>query len=276
MPSGDGVKGVSASGSRVTTPRSEREKSGNRDMPTAFLALGQEYTDTAIFERISGDVVGYCQDFYIEDQPFMQTGTFEWGIRIPVCMRQSKRLAAVQLYYLIDGDHTVSIYTGESIDGAVPVYTKTWQLTGFRGWRTLELDSVLSFAPEQTVWITITASDTTGWGAPIAAGSYSGNPDGAWYRFDDGWDFYHPIGGYYTWMIRAVLDNAGNADISDRINDATVRIYVNHGRIVVEGTNDEVRVFDIMGRLVPNDALPFGVYMVKVGTAPARKVVVTR
>ena len=45
---------------------------------------------------------------------------------------------------------------------------------------------------------------------------------------------------------------------------------------MVKGATDEVRVFDMMGRGVRNNALPSGVYLVKVGDHPARKVVVVR
>ena len=55
-----------------------------------------------------------------------------------------------------------------------------------------------------------------------------------------------------------------------------IRIYSAEGRIVVEGATDEVRLFDMMGRSVHNNALAAGVYLVKVADYPARKVVVTR
>lgn len=55
-----------------------------------------------------------------------------------------------------------------------------------------------------------------------------------------------------------------------------ISIYSEAGRIVVEGTTDEVRVFDMVGRSIRNENLPAGVYMVKVGPLPARKVVVIR
>ena len=48
-----------------------------------------------------------------------------------------------------------------------------------------------------------------------------------------------------------------------------------HRRLLREGAEDEiVRIFDITGRSVSNEALPTGVYIVKVGDRPARKVVV--
>lgn len=67
----------------------------------------------------------------------------------------------------------------------------------------------------------------------------------------------------------------GNVGIDDIEADG-IRIYSANRRIVMEGTTDEVSVFDVMGRRVRNNVLPAGVYMVKVGDYPARKVVVIR
>lgn len=64
---------------------------------------------------------------------------------------------------------------------------------------------------------------------------------------------------------------------------ADINIYANHGRIVVEGADSEsVQVFDMVGRLVQtfkqssNQAIPTGIYLVKVGDRQARKVVVMK
>lgn len=66
------------------------------------------------------------------------------------------------------------------------------------------------------------------------------------------------------------IGNPGSADIP-------VSISAQEGRIIVEGAEGEtVRIFDIIGRSVRNEALPTGVYMVKVGNLPARKVVVMK
>ncbi len=61
------------------------------------------------------------------------------------------------------------------------------------------------------------------------------------------------------------------------------RVYAVEGKIVVEGAEGEtVRVYDVTGRMVQtfthssDQTLPAGVYMVKVGQHPARKVVVLR
>ena len=63
----------------------------------------------------------------------------------------------------------------------------------------------------------------------------------------------------------------------DGIEAVNSKVYAEHGRIVVEGVEGEtVSVFDIVGRQVKNSDLPAGVYLVKIGTLPTRKVVVIR
>ena len=61
----------------------------------------------------------------------------------------------------------------------------------------------------------------------------------------------------------------------DDVEDMGYRLWVTGGRIIVEGADDEtVSVYDLSGRSVLNNDLPSGVYLVKVGDRPARKVVV--
>ena len=68
----------------------------------------------------------------------------------------------------------------------------------------------------------------------------------------------------------------GNTGIDDVDGDG-VYVYVTDGRIVVVGAKgQEVLVYDMMGRPMANHALPAGVYMVRVGDLPARKVVVIK
>lgn len=64
--------------------------------------------------------------------------------------------------------------------------------------------------------------------------------------------------------------NTGDQDVENS------NIYTICGRIIVEGAEGEtVHIFDILGRRVRNDAIPTGIYLVKVGNHPARKVIVT-
>ena len=258
-----------------------RMASGRRNVPFDFLAVGDNYTDTAIFERITGNTVGYCHNYYIEDQPYGESGTFDWGIRIPATVRQERPLTAVQFYFLVEGDHTLKIYAGDStLDGATPIYTKTYSLTGPEGWRTLSLDNVLTFDPDQPVWITLNFTDNDHWVAPIAGTSYSGNPDGSWYRFNRGcWNTYHPIGGYYTWLLRGVLGyRIGITEVKGHSLSCSLQGL----HLAVENPDGAtVRLLDIMGRQLSSSKassstfrLPApGVYLLQADGHPVQRIV---
>lgn len=248
--------------------------SGKRRIPFSFLAIGQDYAETVYFERITGDTIGYSYDYLTYYYPYDVSGTIEWGMRITASMRQGKGLTAVQLYYLTEGDYTLNIYVGETLDGNTPVFSKTYYLDGEKGWRTLELDNVLSFAPEQTVWVTFSFNDPTGMATPIAITAYCGNPDGSWYRFEqwgESWDVFTNLSDYCTWMLRAVLvDNTGIKDIYDKDHENFA--FVSNGNIIINGTGT-LQVIDMTGRVVRvfTDAMqslstatiPAGVYVLR-------------
>ena len=83
---------------------------------------------------------------------------------------------------------------------------------------------------------------------------------------------YHNAYGWENFSeIISDCDGIEGADIS------SVTIYALGGRIVVEGVEGEVvRIFDITGHSIRNNSLPAGVYLVKIGDRPARKVVVMK
>lgn len=79
-----------------------------------------------------------------------------------------------------------------------------------------------------------------------------------------------------TTIVAYFVSNGGTEGIGE-VEASDIRISVSGGRVCVEGiTTEEVRVYDITGRMVQNHSLPSGVYIVKVGTLPAQKVVVMR
>lgn len=70
------------------------------------------------------------------------------------------------------------------------------------------------------------------------------------------------------------IEDCGSIDNTEADD---LKVYTLDSRIVVEGTESEtVRIFDITGRSVRNEAIPTGVYLVKVGDRPACKVVVMK
>ena len=79
----------------------------------------------------------------------------------------------------------------------------------------------------------------------------------------------HAVWGLFSDIVEDCGVGIPDVDIPD------VTIRVTNSRIEVEGAEGEnVRVFDITGRIVRNEALSAGVYLVQIGNRPAEKVVV--
>ena len=90
-----------------------------------------------------------------------------------------------------------------------------------------------------------------------------------------------PCGSANTYRQHATWGRFANVEENcDGIDETVlddVKIYARDRHIVVEGAYGEaVRIYDVMGRPVSSQALPTGVYMVKVGDLPAKKVVVVK
>ena len=75
--------------------------------------------------------------------------------------------------------------------------------------------------------------------------------------------------------LTAVFLSDGEVGI-ESVDNNGIAIYVEQGRVVVYGSRDKVLIYDIAGRTVRNEALPAGVYIVKVGNHNARKVVIIK
>ena len=160
--------------------------------------------------------------------------------------------------------------------GSVSSYRSRW--THFSNFNEIFLPTLTAQSSDTTmgtVAITTspTCSDST---AVVTATADSG------YRFDH-WSDGSTSNPYTftvtsdTTVIAYFVREEDPEGITDANND-NVSVYVRDGRIVVTGAEGEsVQVFDITGRLVNSHTpLPTGVYMVKVGNLPVRKVVVTR
>ncbi len=98
-----------------------------------------------------------------------------------------------------------------------------------------------------------------------------------------------PCGSLSAWLADSYWQEFADRYVEDcnlGIGDPyveSINIYTLGGRIIVEGDEGEtVRIYDITGRLIQtfkqssNQAIPSGVYLVKVGTRPLQKVVVIR
>ncbi len=79
---------------------------------------------------------------------------------------------------------------------------------------------------------------------------------------------------YWGQYADKMIEDCGGIDNTEADD---LKVYTLGGRIIVEGAEGEtIRIYDITGRSIRNEALHTGVYIVKVGNRPARKVVVMK
>ena len=84
-------------------------------------------------------------------------------------------------------------------------------------------------------------------------------------------------GSYGMLALRSLKIGQLQSIVEPLDEDLSVRIFAAGGRIHVSGADGmKVGIYDIIGRQVANNNLPNGVYLVRVGDLPARKVVVVR
>ncbi len=180
-----------------------RWASGSNSNPLSFLA-SCDVTDTAIFERVGGDTLGYCFDAQRSSWRDDYGDVTEWGIRIPVEIRNvGRNLVAIQMYvYENSGQFSLNIYRGDSINGDTPFYSQSFTPEGY-GWQIIPLDSALFINNYQTIWVTVRYQ---GDGFPAAFCRYVGNTDGSWYHLPQGWRRYDQLGEFMTWQLRAVFE----------------------------------------------------------------------
>ncbi len=183
-----------------------RWQSGSLQNPLTFVAMG-DMIDTAIFERLQGDTLGYCYDGLSTSWVDDYGSTTEWGIRIPASMRGAGRvMRAVQFFPYEGGDHTLKIYFGSNLASATLVHTQTISVTGaeYRQWNEFPLTDTFRVSGNDVVWVTMSY---TGGGYPASMSRYCGNSDGSWYHLPQGWAKFDEEDIFYgSWMLRGVFE----------------------------------------------------------------------
>ena len=199
----------------------------------------------------------------------------------------------------------LSAYAGQTVHLAFRYTTQYYEPNGLPGILRIDniriIDTTYAAPLPDTVWrmVTVTAN-VAGVCEPYGSGSYADSSS-----VEIGYNMLDTatIGGH--WQFIGWSDNGtGNprsifvtsdtsivaffewvADSTQSISDilsSDIKVYALDGRIVVEGADgEEVRIYDMMGREminseVRNSRYPTGIYLVRVGTRPARKVVVIK
>ncbi len=183
-------------------------KNGNHANPITF-SPNNDYSDTAIFVPIFGDTLGYCFSGYKGLWGEYGNNPPEWAIRIPANSVPARRqLNAVQFYGVSNADYSVKVYLGQNFNQLI---FSTNYTTPYFGWYTVDLPEGVPLINNQPLWIVLTSRSYTN---PAVYSSYSGNPDGTWYkRGGTTWEHLEDRNQYASWMIRAVLGELAKVDI---------------------------------------------------------------
>ncbi len=178
---------------------------------------------------------------------------------------------------------SVSLHTFDSVPDSIPVIVPCGNTASYAA----EWSHFTNFVDED--WFTFNArsSDTTQGTVEVLTSPDCTAPTAEVEAFPkEGYQFYYWNDGStsnpYTLtvtrdmtLVAYFLPSTGvNGIDTDRVN-----VYTQGGDIVVEGADDRpVNIYDMTGRLLPfvHHSYPNGVYMVKVGNLPVKRVVVIR
>lgn len=173
---------------------------GNHTNPFS-ISPNNDYTDTAVFVPIYGDTLGYSFAGYQGLWGEYGNNPPEWGIRVPArSVPRHRQLNAVQFYGVSNASYTLNVYLGNNFEQII--FTTTYATDRF-GWYTVAMPSPVPLIDSMPLWITLTSRSYTN---PAVYSSYSGNPDGSWYkRAGTTWDHLEGRNLYASWMIQALL-----------------------------------------------------------------------
>ena len=215
----------------------------------------------------------------------------------------------------VNGNATASVMSGTEVTlAATPnagYHFVRWNDDNTNATRTVTVTSDISFTAyfaADTYTVTVSSADPTMGSATVngntSATVMSGEtvtltatPNSGYHfvRWDDNnTDNPRTVTVTADMSFTAYFEADGGTEGIEDIDAANIKVYADDGRIVVEGITDEVRVYDMMGRMIthssgltatsPNlgeEQMVFnvptsGVYLVKVGILPAKKVVVMK
>ena len=139
----------------------------------------------------------------------MLSGTMYWGIMIPAANllpNAGNNLTKVALYTTYSGATTLSIYLGgDTAPAGDPVVVQDFDMLGNRSFMEIDLNDPIPIDGTQNLWITFFNQTTS---FPAATCGNMGEPNGSWLSSTGS---YWSTSSSYTWMIRAFVEDGGNA-----------------------------------------------------------------
>ena len=189
-------------------------KSGCHYNPFRF-SPNTDISDTALFAPLGGDTLSYCYGNNKGLWGSFEHFPLEWGIRLPAStIAPHRQLEKVQLYCVSEADYTINIYSGNGLERLL---SSTSYSSGFWGWHTIHLTNPVPLYDTLPIWVVVSCGTYTN---PASYSSYSGNPDGCWFkRNGTTWGQVTEGGEYLSWMLRALLGPLQPVDIDVQSSD---------------------------------------------------------
>lgn len=212
------------------------------------------------------------------------------GIKIPAEYLQGHNYLTAVDNYMHNHPVRVNIHLGGDDAPGTLVHTQQYQGTeGTFAWHRIVLDSAIALPPDSSLWVVIQPLDDD-----LIFGAKGVNvPDANWFSDDNGatWGHLNDYEPPYSfcnpdivWLIRCITTSAAPVGIEE-IENPKVKIETCGLDITVYNPDGEtVNIYDIMGhQLVSSSVSNFnfhfsipGIYLVKPGDRPAKKIVVVR
>ncbi|MBQ3983237.1 MAG: C10 family peptidase [Bacteroidales bacterium] len=221
--SGTNTQTVSLTATAAAGCRFTGWSDGYQFNPRSFYANGGNYSFVANFQPLSGDTLGYCQNYYIFGLR-NTSGVTKWGIKLPASvLTPNHDLTHISFYAVAAGNHTLTIYTGTS-SPSTTAHTQTVYIpdSAVGSWHTIPLSSPVAIDGSRSVWIAFSYTGSSSI-YPAAMSYYSGNRDGILWGSNlsplTTWD--------YSFMIRGIFtDNTPPPPLGDTVSYCDDNPYV--------------------------------------------------
>lgn len=176
---------------------------GNTKNPRTVTVMS-DTTITALFADL-GDTTRHY-DNGIRANNLGAGGSIYWGIRFPAgALSGYDLMGGIKVMDNNAGIYELSIYQGGDEAPGNLISSQSLTFSNTNDWHSFPLATPISLNHALPTWIVL---HNTGVNYPAAGSHYAGNPDGSWMSLDgENWGSVCDYGYYYTWMIRADLQN---------------------------------------------------------------------
>ena len=256
-----------------------------------YQMLAHDVSLEAIFLgalREENDTLSYTGADVQNKGLYSMPATNRIGIKIPAEYLQGHNYLTAVDNYMHNHPVAVNIHLGGNDAPGVLVHTQQYQGTEMTfDWHRIVLDSAIALPPDSNLWVVIQPLDDD-----LIFGAKGVNvPDANWFSDDNGttWGHLNEYEPPYlfcrpdiAWLIRCITSATAPVGIEE-IENSKLKIEISGLDITVYNHDGEtVRLYDIMGRQLATSRqstftihLPApGIYLVKIGEQPAKKIVV--